>query len=114
MERVRPHTNLLAFQFINVKGGESPYMIFDGGDIPFSVSVLNDIGKAIAAVLLKPSHFRNRFIHMQSAAITQNQMLNYARELQPDRVIKPSHWTRLSLRSKPRSVIVRATRDEKL
>ncbi|KAI6750372.1 hypothetical protein HG530_014653 [Fusarium avenaceum] len=48
--------------------GKLPTRVADGGDIPMSSTTLDDIGKAIAAVLLKP----------------EETVLGYAREAAPD------------------------------
>ncbi|KAK3725205.1 hypothetical protein LTR37_000716 [Vermiconidia calcicola] len=39
----------------------APSAVFDGGDVPLSGTTLDDIGKAIAAVLKQADQFRNRF-----------------------------------------------------
>ena len=74
--------------FLNTKGGDRPTAVFDGGDIPFSVTVMDDIGKAVAAVLLQSHLFRNKFVFVHSAVVTQNQLLAYAEEAAPDREFK--------------------------
>lgn len=63
-------------------------MVFDGGDVPFSATLMDDIGKAVAVSLLKVDKFRNKFVNIQSAVITQNQLARYAKELAPDREFK--------------------------
>lgn len=83
------HSNdLRARKFLNPKGGDQPTLVYDGGDVPFSATVMDDIGKAVAVVLLKVDKFRNKFAYVQSAVVTQNQLLRYAQELAPDRTFK--------------------------
>lgn len=60
-------------------------MVFDDGDVKFSATMLEDIGKAILGVVKSPVSFRNRNIRIHSAVITQNQLLAYAKELAPER-----------------------------
>jgi hypothetical protein len=73
---------------MNVKEGDGPFMLFDSGDIPFSGTNLDDIGKAVASSLLEVDQFSNKFAYIHSAVVTQNQLLGYARELSPDRNFK--------------------------
>lgn len=66
-------------------GGKGATIVFDGGVVKYSATMLEDIGKAAVAVLRDLATFRNRTIYMHSAVITQNQLLGYAKELAPDR-----------------------------
>ena len=59
-------------------------MVFDRGDVPFSGTVMNDIGRSVVAVLLKADQLRNRSVFVHSAVVTQNQLLTYAREAAPN------------------------------
>lgn len=68
---------------LNCKG-DRPTIIYDSGDVMFSATVTDDIGKAIASALSKPLEFKNRFLLMHSVATTQNQLLEYAKEARPD------------------------------
>ena len=66
-----------------LKGGTA--MLF--GDDKLSTSRLDDIGKAVATALLKRNsdEVRNRVLYMRSAVITQGQLIQYAREANPDK-----------------------------
>jgi hypothetical protein len=64
--------------------GKAPTRVADGGDIPMSASTLDDIGKAIAAVLSKPEETINKVYYMHTVVMTQNQVLSYAREAAPE------------------------------
>jgi uncharacterized protein YbjT (DUF2867 family) len=64
--------------------GKAPTRVADGGDIPMSASTLDDIGKAIAAVLSKPEETVNKVYYIHTVVMTQNQVLNYAREAAPE------------------------------
>ncbi|KIL92260.1 hypothetical protein FAVG1_04668 [Fusarium avenaceum] len=63
--------------------GKLPTRVADGGDIPMSSTTLDDIGKAIAAVLLKPEETVNKIYYIHTVVMTQNQVLGYAREVAP-------------------------------
>ncbi|TKA72326.1 hypothetical protein B0A55_06751 [Friedmanniomyces simplex] len=69
---------------VNLKGG--PTFRADGGDVALSVSTLDLIGRAVAQAVLQREEARNRFLYVHSAAVTQNQLLRYAREVAPERV----------------------------
>ncbi|KAF5716808.1 hypothetical protein FGLOB1_2402 [Fusarium globosum] len=63
--------------------GKAPTRVADGGDIPMSATTLDDIGKAISAVLLKPEETVNKLHYIHTVVMTQNQVLDYAREAAP-------------------------------
>ncbi|PNP79443.1 hypothetical protein FNYG_07278 [Fusarium nygamai] len=63
--------------------GKAPTRVADGGDIPMSATALDDIGKAISAVLLKPEETANKLYYIHTVVMTQNQVLGYAREAAP-------------------------------
>ena len=63
-------------------------MLFDGGDVQLSATILDDIGKAVAVSLLKVDQVRNKDLRVHTAVITQNQLLAYAKEAAPDREFK--------------------------
>ncbi|CEF76463.1 hypothetical protein FGSG_08190 [Fusarium graminearum PH-1] len=65
--------------------GKIPTRVADGGDIPMSASTLDDIGKAIAAVLSKPEETVNKVYYIHTVVMTQNQVLDYAREAAPEK-----------------------------
>ncbi|KAF4961798.1 hypothetical protein FSARC_10094 [Fusarium sarcochroum] len=64
--------------------GKIPTRVADGGDIKMSTTRLDDIGKAISAVLLEPEETVNKLYYIHTAVMTQNQILGYAREAAPD------------------------------
>ncbi|KAL7914264.1 hypothetical protein GGI35DRAFT_467408 [Trichoderma velutinum] len=53
--------------------------LYDGGDIEFSTTLFQDIGKAVAGVLKHPDETKNRTIFVQSTKITQRRMLDLAK-----------------------------------
>lgn len=66
----------------NVKGGLTT--IYDDGDAKHSTTLLSDIGKAVVAVLNKPEETQNRVLYIQSAAVSQNQILGIAKKKNPE------------------------------
>ncbi|KAF2670328.1 NmrA-like family protein [Microthyrium microscopicum] len=50
--------------------------IFDGGDINFSTTTLDTIGRAVVQVLQKEEETKNRMLYIQSFGITQNELFN--------------------------------------
>jgi hypothetical protein len=50
--------------------------IFDGGDVPVSMTPASLIGKAVVAVLKNPDETRNKSILIHGGAFTQNQVLS--------------------------------------
>ena len=59
-------------------------MIFDGGDVEFSTTNLDDIGKAVASSLLKAGDVKNRSVYVHTAVVSQNQLLAFAKQSAPD------------------------------
>ena len=52
--------------------------IWDDGDVPFAVTNLPDIGKALAAILTNPEAYaasRNQFVYLASHIVTQRQLV---------------------------------------
>ncbi|KAF6836966.1 NmrA-like family protein [Colletotrichum plurivorum] len=49
--------------------------IYDGGDIPFEASNLDQVGRAISRSLKKPELTRNQHVYINSFTVTQNQIL---------------------------------------
>ena len=65
----------------NLKGGATT--IYDGGNDKHSTSTLEDVGKAVVGILKKPEAFKNRAVYVQSAALSQNQILEIAQKKSP-------------------------------
>ncbi|KAF5232914.1 hypothetical protein FANTH_12761 [Fusarium anthophilum] len=64
--------------------GKAPTRVADGGDIPMSATALDDIGKAISSVLLRPDETVNKLYYIHTVVMTQNQVLGYACEAAPE------------------------------
>lgn len=66
--------------------GTSPTLLFDGGTTPFSITSVEDIGRAVSQALLLRSDQRvqNQILRIHSTITTQNQLLSLAAEIRPD------------------------------
>jgi uncharacterized protein YbjT (DUF2867 family) len=54
--------------------------LFNGGDVPVSATTLADVAKAVIGVIEHQDETANRLIFVQSARVTQNQLIQYAKE----------------------------------
>ncbi|UKZ75709.1 hypothetical protein TrVFT333_003401 [Trichoderma virens FT-333] len=54
--------------------------VYNGGDIPFSATNLETIGKAIVGVIQHLPETSNRPVYIQDAVVTQNSLIRYAKE----------------------------------
>ncbi|KAL7920228.1 hypothetical protein ACQKWADRAFT_166578 [Trichoderma austrokoningii] len=54
--------------------------VYNGGDIPFTATKLDTIGKAIVGVIEHLLETANRPIYIQDAVVTQNLLISYAKE----------------------------------
>lgn len=54
--------------------------LFNGGDVRFSATLLGDIAKAVVGVIEKREETSNRVVYVQSAVVTQKQLIGYAKE----------------------------------
>ncbi|CAG7563205.1 unnamed protein product [Fusarium equiseti] len=59
--------------------------IYDGGDVPFSVSTLDTVADAIVSTLIHVEETKNRFVHVHSIVTTQNRLLALAKEVAPEK-----------------------------
>lgn len=50
-------------------------VIYDGGNIPFEATNLDQTGKAVAAILRNPELSRNQYVYVNSFTATQNEIL---------------------------------------
>jgi uncharacterized protein YbjT (DUF2867 family) len=66
---------------VNLKGG--PTRVFDGGDDKHSMTLLSDVGKAVVGVLKHPEETKNRAVYVQSAAVSQNELIEVAEKVKP-------------------------------
>jgi putative NADH-flavin reductase len=59
---------------------EKKATLYNGGDVKFSTALLSDIAKAVVGIIEKQEETRNRVVYVQSAVVTQNQLIGYAKE----------------------------------
>ncbi|KAI0014120.1 oxidoreductase CipA-like protein [Xylariaceae sp. FL0662B] len=52
--------------------------LYNGGDVPFSTTLLADVTKAVLGVIRHPAETANRAVYVHSALVTQNQLIRYA------------------------------------
>jgi uncharacterized protein YbjT (DUF2867 family) len=52
----------------------------NGGDVPFSATTIADIVRAVLGVVEHQDETKNRLIFVQSARVTQNQLIRYVKE----------------------------------
>jgi nucleoside-diphosphate-sugar epimerase len=54
--------------------------LYNGGDVRFSATRLEDVASAVVGVLGNLEGTRNRLVYVHSAVVTQNQLIGYVRE----------------------------------
>ncbi|KAL2826131.1 hypothetical protein BDW59DRAFT_145559 [Aspergillus cavernicola] len=54
--------------------------LYNGGDVVFSATSLGDIAKAVLGVIGNLEETRNRIVYVQSAAVSQNRLIEYVKE----------------------------------
>ena len=62
---------------------ESKPKLFDGGNNLFSATTLDSIGQAVVGVLSHPEETKNRFVYVKDIDISQNQLLEIAKKVDP-------------------------------
>ncbi|KAL1297269.1 hypothetical protein AAFC00_004828 [Neodothiora populina] len=62
---------------------EAENKIYDDGDRKRSMTLLSDVGKAVVGVLNHPEETKNKALYIQSAAVSQNQLLDIAQKIKP-------------------------------
>ncbi|MCJ1434809.1 hypothetical protein MMC27_004179 [Xylographa pallens] len=56
---------------------------FDGGKNPFSATTLASVGQAVVGILSHPEETKNRFVYVKDIDISQNQLLEIAKKVDP-------------------------------
>jgi uncharacterized protein YbjT (DUF2867 family) len=56
-------------------------ILYNGGNVPFSATNLADVAKAVLGIIQHQAQTANRIIYIQSALITQNDLIQYAKEI---------------------------------
>jgi len=55
--------------------------LYNGGDVKFSATTLAHVAHAVVGVLENPTETANRLIYVHSAATSQNQLIEYATQI---------------------------------
>ena len=58
---------------------ERTAIIYNGGDVPFSATNLDTIGRAVVGVIEHLPETANRPVYIHDAVVTQNQLIHYAK-----------------------------------
>ncbi|KAJ5584017.1 uncharacterized protein N7459_003817 [Penicillium hispanicum] len=56
--------------------------LYNGGDVPFSVTKLADVAKAVLGVIHNTAKTANRLLFVHSAVTTQSKLIQYAKEME--------------------------------
>lgn len=59
--------------------------LFDGGKNVFSATTLDSVGQAVVGVLSHPEETKNRFVYVKDIDISQNQLLEIAKKVDPEK-----------------------------
>ncbi len=62
---------------------ETKPKLFDGGKSLFSATTLDSIGQAVVGVLSHPEETKNRFVYVKDIDVSQNQLLEIAKKIDP-------------------------------
>ena len=71
--------------FASLLERDKPTRVVNGGDLPMSFTHTDDVGRAVAVSLQNLDRAVNRAFFVQNIAVSQNRVLELARELDPDR-----------------------------
>ncbi|RPA91163.1 NAD(P)-binding protein [Choiromyces venosus 120613-1] len=67
--------------FLGVDIPNKKATILDGGNTPFSTTILSDIGQSVVGILAHPEETKNRYVFVQTAVTTQNKLLAAAEKI---------------------------------
>lgn len=62
---------------------ESKPTIYDGGKSLFSATTLDSVGQAVVGILSHPEETKNRFVYVKDIDVSQNQLLEIAKKVNP-------------------------------
>lgn len=63
-----------------VNPAEHTATLYNGGDVPFSATNLVDVAKSVLGVIRNQAQTANRLVYIHSAVVTQNQLIQYAKD----------------------------------
>ncbi|KAK1622712.1 hypothetical protein BDP81DRAFT_399952 [Colletotrichum phormii] len=55
--------------------------LYNGGNVPFSATTLEDVASAVLGVIRHQSQTANRIVYVHSAVLTQNQLIGFAKDI---------------------------------
>ncbi|OAG42678.1 hypothetical protein AYO21_02961 [Fonsecaea monophora] len=58
--------------------------IYDGGEIPYEATTLDQVGRGVTAILKHPDITKNNYVYINSFTITQNQLLEIFEKITGD------------------------------
>ena len=61
--------------------------LMDGGNTPFSTTILSDVGQSVVGILTHPEETKNRYVFVQSAVVTQNKLLAAAEKVTGEKFV---------------------------
>jgi len=64
---------------------EGKAKLFDGGKNVFSATTLDSIGQAVVGILSHPEETKNRFVYVKDIDVSQNQLLEIAKKVDPEK-----------------------------
>ena len=64
---------------------DSKPRLYDGGRHSFSATTLASVGQAVVGVLSHPEETKNRFVYVKDIDISQNQLLEIAKKIDPEK-----------------------------
>lgn len=65
--------------------------LIDGGDLPFSTTTLSSVADAVVGVLNHPEETKNRTVFIEDTKVTQNKLLEFAKQAAPSKVWEPTY-----------------------
>lgn len=63
---------------------DSKPKLYDGGEHQFSATTLASVGQAVVGVLSNPQETKNRFVYIKDIDISQNQLLEIVKKIDPE------------------------------
>ncbi|KAF4552793.1 Hypothetical protein D9617_9g025840 [Elsinoe fawcettii] len=90
----------LIYDFLINVSGSAPTTIWNGGDVKFSATKLDDLGKALASIVKNPEPYWSRQVLINSTVTTQNELLAAAKKAKPDAKWKTTHQYTVTARER--------------
>ncbi|KAL2202470.1 NAD(P)-binding protein [Sarocladium strictum] len=85
--------------------------VFDGGNSVFSATTVETVAKAVVAVLSKPAETENKTLYINDFKLTQNKLLEIAKQVAPKRSFEPKAAKLADLRAEANDKKARGVND---